>query len=115
MPLFGFPIDTDADSKELLTSKRFLAHAGLMLDMIDTALNMLGPDYETLTVIMNDLGKKHVRYGVTSDMFPFMGEALVETLEEFLSEEEFPAKKKEAWIDVYGKLSGDMILGQSLA
>ena len=61
--LFGFPIDVDTNSDELLTSKRFLAHASYLLEMIDTSLSMLGPDIELLTEIMEELGIKHIRYG----------------------------------------------------
>jgi hypothetical protein len=38
-------------------------HAAYLIQMIDTALNMLGPDIELLTEIMTELGIKHVRYG----------------------------------------------------
>jgi hypothetical protein len=61
--LFGFPIDIDPTSPEVLTSKRFIMHAAYLIQMIDTALNMLGPDIELLTEIMTELGIKHVRYG----------------------------------------------------
>lgn len=44
--LFGFPIDVDTDSYELLNSKRFGMHAAYLVEMLDTALNMLGPDIE---------------------------------------------------------------------
>jgi hypothetical protein len=35
-----------------------------MIPMFDAALNMLGPDTETLNEILNDLGKRHIKYGV---------------------------------------------------
>ena len=44
--LFGFPIDVDVHSPEVLSSKRFLMHASYLIQMIGTALNMLGPDSE---------------------------------------------------------------------
>jgi methyl-accepting chemotaxis protein len=109
--LFGFPIDIDVYSSELLNSKRFLAHAAYMLDMIDTALNMLGPDIELLTEIMQDLGIKHIRYGVKPEFFPIMGEALVCVLQDALGDE-FTESIKESWIETYKELSGDMIRAQ---
>lgn len=54
--LFGFPIDVDPHSPELLASKRFLMHASYLIEMLDTALNMLGPDIELLSEIMLELG-----------------------------------------------------------
>jgi hypothetical protein len=58
-----------------MKSKRFIMHAAYLVQMLDTVLNMLGPDIELLTEIMLDLGAKHLRYGVKPDMFPRMGEA----------------------------------------
>lgn len=110
--LFGFPIDVDANSPEVLNSKRFLMHASYLIQMIDTALNMLGPDIELLTEIMLELGSKHVRYGVKPEMFPIMGECLIATLEETLAEGAINASAKQAWIETYDALSGDMIRAQ---
>ena len=107
--LFGFPIDIDPTSRELLESKRFLMHAAYMIRMIDTALNMLGPDSEMQTEIMTDLGTKHVRYGVKPNMFPIMGRCLIETLEEFLGASCFTPHVKESWVETYDALSYDMV------
>lgn len=76
--------------------------------MLDTALNMLGPDIELLTEIMEDLGKKHVRYGVKPEMFPCMGEALLSVMREELKEK-FDETIEESWVEVYGALTSDMV------
>ena len=52
--LFGFPIDMDPGSEEMLKSKRFQQHAAYMINMLDRALNMLGPDAELLEEILSD-------------------------------------------------------------
>jgi methyl-accepting chemotaxis protein len=109
--LFGFPIDTDPNSPELLNSKRFIMHAAYLIQMIDTALNMLGPDIELLTEIMTELGIKHVRYGVKPEMFPIMGDALMHTLQTTLKDD-FTDDIKESWVEVYTALSQDMIRAQ---
>jgi hemoglobin-like flavoprotein len=109
--LFGFPIDIDPNSSELLQSKQFLMHAVYLIQMIDTALDMLGPDIELLTEIMTELGIKHVRYGVKPEMFTIMGDALVHTLETTLKGD-FTDPIREAWIETYGALSQDMIRAQ---
>ena len=83
-------------------------HASYLIQMIDTAMNMLGPDSELLTEIMLDLGAKHVSYGVKPEYFPVMGEALILTLEETLKEEITP-EIKEAWKETYHELSSDMV------
>ncbi|KAL7561909.1 hypothetical protein ACA910_005112 [Epithemia clementina (nom. ined.)] len=109
--LFGFPIGIDTNSPELLDSKRFLMHASYMIQMLDTALNMLGPDIELLTEIMYELGSKHVRYGVRPEMFPHMGKALLFTLSEVLGKR-FSPQVKTAWVETYDSLSQDMIRAQ---
>ena len=111
-PLFGFPIDIDPTSKELLSSRRFKMHAVYMIQMLDTALNMLGPDIELLTEIMQELGVKHVRYGVRPEMFPVMGEALLKTLEATIGAD-FNDAVRDAWKETYAELSQDMIRAQT--
>lgn len=106
--LFGFPIDIDVDSPELLQSKRFIAQAIYFWNMIDTSLNMLGPDIELLTEIMTELGTKHVVYGVKPEMFPIMGDALIWTLREVLADK-FQDENERAWKETYNALSADMV------
>jgi hemoglobin-like flavoprotein len=117
-PLFGFPVDMDPTSSEMLQSKRFTTHAVHLIQMIDTTINMLGPDIEMLTEIMIELGKKHVRYGVTPQMFPIMGQCLLQTIEECLTKSaasgnsdhfQYTPEMKQAWLQVYIALSTDMI------
>jgi hemoglobin-like flavoprotein len=110
--LFGFPADIDPYGDEVLRSKRFLMHSAYLIQMLDTALNILGPDIELLTEMMIELGYKHVRYGVTAEMFPIMGDALIETLQCLLSPELFTEQIKSSWIVVYGALSQDMLVAQ---
>eukprot|EP00523_Entomoneis_sp_CCMP467_P013623 CAMPEP_0168792060 /NCGR_PEP_ID=MMETSP0725-20121227/14318_1 /TAXON_ID=265536 /ORGANISM="Amphiprora sp., Strain CCMP467" /LENGTH=192 /DNA_ID=CAMNT_0008842679 /DNA_START=82 /DNA_END=660 /DNA_ORIENTATION=- len=112
--LFGFPIDIDTDSQELLTSKRFLMHAAYLVQMLDTALNMVGPDIELLTEIMLELGSKHVRYGVKPEMFPIMGEAIIVAMSSALKER-FTDDVEEAWKETFHELSTDMIRGMAEA
>lgn len=107
--LFGFSIDIDPYSPELLTSKRFATHSAYLIQMIDTALNMLGPDIEMLTEIMADLGDKHVGYGVQPEMFPIMGRCLIATLEECLPDGHFTPTVKEAWVETYDALAIDLV------
>eukprot|EP00523_Entomoneis_sp_CCMP467_P021120 CAMPEP_0168852416 /NCGR_PEP_ID=MMETSP0727-20121128/12963_1 /TAXON_ID=265536 /ORGANISM="Amphiprora sp., Strain CCMP467" /LENGTH=185 /DNA_ID=CAMNT_0008906533 /DNA_START=52 /DNA_END=610 /DNA_ORIENTATION=+ len=108
--LFGFPLDIDTDSAELLQSKRFLMHAAYLVEMLDTSLGMLGPDDELLAEIMYDLGSKHTRYGVKADMFPQMGKALMVALEAILKHTLNDATR-DAWKKTFAELSSEMIRG----
>jgi hemoglobin-like flavoprotein len=107
--LFGFPIDMDTNSPEMLASKRFIIQGSYLIKMLDTALNMLGPDIELLTDILQDLGAKHVRYGVKPEMFGIMGDALIKTLQETLGGGLMTESCIEAWKKTYDELSRDMI------
>lgn len=106
--LFGFPIDMDPNDELVTSSKRFQQHAKYMIQMLDRALNMLGPDSELLGDILSDLGKKHARLGVQERFFPFMGEALLATLEQCLGEAFTPEVEKH-WKQVYAALSSAMV------
>lgn len=99
----------DPTGPDLLQSKRFKMHASYMIEMLDSALNLLGPDIALLTEIITELGAKHERYGVRPEMFRVMGEALMDMLEKVLGPEEFTAATREAWKEIYAELSNDMI------
>jgi hemoglobin-like flavoprotein len=106
--VFGFPLDADPTSSELTSSKRFKMHSSYFIQMLDTAIDMLGPDIELLSEILLELGQKHVRYGVKPEMFPIMGDVLIATLQEVLKEDVTEAHVA-AWKEIYHELSADMI------
>ena len=106
--LFGFPIEMDPGSDQMQTSKRFLKHAAYMIQMLDRAFNMLGPDAELLAEILGDLGKKHARMGVKEEMFPVMGEALIATMKEVLAEN-FTPDVEAAYKEVYNALATGIV------
>jgi hemoglobin-like flavoprotein len=110
--VFGFPIDESP--KDLLRDqgKRFAAHASILIQMIETSLNMLGPDIDMVTDIMTGLGPKHVKYGVKLEMFPILGQCLIDTVAECLNEltpSSFTEEAREAWEEVFANLSGDIM------
>ncbi|GKY99193.1 hypothetical protein MPSEU_000874700 [Mayamaea pseudoterrestris] len=110
--LFGLAYDADMTSEDVLNSKPFLMHASYLIEMFDTALNMLGPDMDLPSAVMADLGAKHVRYGVKSHMFEVMGSCLVLMLIDILGVKVMTPKVQQAWKETYGALSGDMISAQ---
>ena len=98
----------DPDSKAMKNSSRFKQHAGYMIQMLDRALSLLGPDAKTLAAVLDELGKKHVRLGVKESFFPFMGEALIETMRAILGPKFIP-ELEQSWKEVYNVLSTAMI------
>ena len=79
-----------------------------MIYMFDAALSMLGPDTETLEEVLHDLGRRHIGYGVSPHYYPFMGQAVVYALAECLGDA-WNNDLKEAWVEVYDELSGDIM------
>ena len=81
--------------------------------MINTAVNGLDR-LEVIVPAVQDLGKRHVAYGVTDKHYDTVGAALVWTLEQGLGAE-FTAEVKEAWVKVYGLLATTMKQAAALA
>ena len=72
---------------------------------------MLGPDIDLLSEILLELGEKHQSFGVQTTMYPMMGDALIEMLEDILKED-FTPPLREAWKEIYTEISHDMIAAQ---
>lgn len=102
----------DPTTDEVLKNGKFVKHAKYFIQMIDKALNMLGPEEDMLTEILMELGQKHVRYGVKPEYFPSMGRALIDAVSSNLNDTQFNQDIKSDWVEVYGALSYDMIRGQ---
>jgi hemoglobin-like flavoprotein len=106
--IFGFGKDSGT---KLIDSERFQRHAIYFIQMINKAIGFLGPDIEFLTEMLMDLGAKHVIYGVKPEYFPSMGRALLHSLQDALGDE-FKQQTRDAWVEVYGAMSYDMIRAQ---
>jgi methyl-accepting chemotaxis protein len=61
-----------------------------------------------LTEILDDLGKRHVAYGVKANYYPHLGRAITLALSETLGSR-WSDKIASAWQDVYDELAGEMM------
>lgn len=77
----------------------------LML-MITTAVNALR-DLESVVPAIQDMGKRHVGYGVKEKDYDSVGSALIWTLEQGLGDD-FTPETQSAWIKTYDILSSTM-------
>lgn len=77
-----------------------------LMTMITVAVRGLG-DLSKLVPAVQDLGRRHVAYGVTDAHYDTVGAALIWTLEKGLGAS-FTAEVKEAWIEVYTVLATTM-------
>lgn len=67
-------------------------------------------DAPWLTEQLTALGKKHVDYGVTEEMYGWVGESLLATLAE-IAGSDWTDELQEAWTEAYGAISGLMLEG----
>lgn len=88
----------DPSLKPLFTGDMQAQGAKLMkmLGMVVNGLTSL----ELLLPAIQDLGKRHVDYGVTQEMYDSVGQALLWTLEQGLAEA-FTEDVKDAWTTAY--------------
>lgn len=66
---------------------------------LSVAVNKLD-DLDTLVLVLEDLGRRHVKYGVKDEHYAIVGEALLWTLEKGLGAR-FTPEVKQAWTNVY--------------
>ena len=74
--------------------------------MLTTAVSNLH-QVEIIIPAVEDLGRRHVGYGVKDAHYDKVGEALIWTLDKGLGEA-FTPPVKTAWIETYGTLAGVM-------
>ena len=77
-----------------------------LMAMINTAVNSLN-NLEAVVPAVEEMGKRHVGYGVTEADYDVVGEALLWTLGAGLGDE-FTDEVKEAWTETYVVLSTTM-------
>lgn len=77
-----------------------------LMKMIGTAVNGLD-DLDALVPAVQDLGRRHVGYGVEDGHYDTVGAALIWTLEQGLGDA-FTNPVRDAWVTVYGILASTM-------
>lgn len=82
-----------------------------LMSMLTTAVTNLH-QVEKIIPAVQDLGRRHVQYGVTNDQYKPVGEALIWTLEKGLGDD-FTPDVKAAWIATYTTLEGVMTTAAS--
>ena len=80
-----------------------------LMDMLGTALSLLDRA-DQLVNVLEDLGARHVAYGVKTEHYETVGTALLAMLESVLGKEWTPETRL-AWSDLYGLISDTMLRG----
>lgn len=94
----------------LAENKRFVIFAKRFVSMLDMAIDMLGPDLEMVEGQLQQLGIRHISYGVMPKHYPLMGKALLNTLEHLLGDK-FDDKRHDSWNAIYTFMSVTMMQG----
>lgn len=77
-----------------------------LIGVLASAVGSLN-NLDKIVPVVQDLGKRHVHYGVTHQDYDTVGQALIWTLEQGLGKD-FDETTKAAWLEVYGVLSSLM-------
>ena len=80
-----------------------------LMDMLASALSLLEKP-EELTETLEELGARHVAYGVKPEHYATVGEALLAMLVAVVSKD-FNAEARKAWTDLYAFISETMLRG----
>jgi len=77
-----------------------------LMGMLTTAVNALDK-LDTIVPALQNMGRRHVDYGVKDEQYDTVGEALIWTLSTGLKDD-FTDETKEAWIKVYTLVADTM-------
>jgi hypothetical protein len=88
----------------------FRIKSTMFVQMLDVVLQMLGPDLVPVAVTLQELGAKHLDYGVSPGDYDIVGDALFFTLEKHLGDK-WNSKMEKSWRSVYSFVSKAMISG----
>ncbi|MGG7567204.1 globin family protein [Rhodovulum sp. DZ06] len=77
-----------------------------LMQMLATAVNNLH-QVDSVLPAVQELGRRHVAYGITAPMYDTVGAALLFTLEKGLGDDWTP-EVAEAWAETYGLVAGVM-------
>lgn len=102
---YGRLFELDPNLKPLFTSD-MKEQGRKLMTMITVAVRGLN-DLNKLVPAVQELGKRHVGYGVKDEHYATVGTALLWTLEKGLGDA-FTSEVKESWTTVYGVLATTM-------
>ena len=102
--LLRFGVHRVHPSQELFSETDIDKQGAKLMKTLGIAVGSLDK-MDKLVPVLQNLGKRHVSYGVTAVMYPSVGQALLLTFDKCLGEECTP-ETKEAWAWVFGVISG---------
>eukprot|EP00980_Cylindrotheca_fusiformis_P006965 scaffold1469_cov119-Cylindrotheca_fusiformis.AAC.9 len=112
--LFSFAKKYKAGDEALYEDKRFRKHASGVIDTVTAAVSLIEEgNMELLVSVLQDLGARHAKYDLVKVHYDMVGESLLYTLEKALGDA-FTPQVKEAWVQVYGIITEQMMRGAAV-
>lgn len=100
---YGKLFEMDPEVKPLFSNSDMKEQGKKLMQMITTAVRGLD-NLEALVPAVQNLGKRHVDYGVTAEHYDTVGAALLDTLAAGLGDD-FTEETKAAWAETYNTLA----------
>lgn len=100
----------DVPKESRYESPAFVRHARAVISAVDVAVRGLR-DLDSLVPVLENLGARHVGYGVAEAHYDVVGRALLETLERALGDDAWTPAAREAWTATWGVVKTTMIRG----
>jgi len=106
--VFGFKEHQDVIGHPMLRMG-VLVHSESIIKIIDGVLALLGPDIETLEILLSEQGARHVRMGVKPEHLPLLGDACREALSEIIPEDKWTPDVDASWKELFSELTAEMV------
>jgi hemoglobin-like flavoprotein len=100
---YGRFFEIDPTTRPLFASTDMAEQGRKLMQMIDVVVAGLD-SLDRIAPAVEDLGRRHVDYGVRNEHYESVGAALLWTLDQDLGEE-FTPETEEAWAETYGTLA----------
>ena len=97
------------EAKSLFVRNRPTQQEKMLADALTAIIDHL-EDAPWLESTLLKLGARHAEYGVTDEMYEWVGACLLATLAEFAGDQWTPRVSR-AWTDAYAAISGLMLAG----
>lgn len=109
---FGLRRNFDPTVENLAKNGVAVQHIIRMLHMLNLVLTMEGPP-EMLYNVLEDLGRRHLKYKANAQMIPLMGEAVLLSLNKWLGEDDWDESIQAAWEKVFDLIENRMAKGMA--
>lgn len=100
----------DVPKESRYESPAFTRHARAVMTTVDVAVKGLR-DLDALVPVLENLGARHVGYGVAEAHYDVVGRALLETLASALGDDAWTPAAREAWTATWEIVKTTMIRG----